>query len=46
MIPINTLVSFVFGVMGEVREVNGVFFENPITDISMTAMYNTIERNL
>ncbi|MCU0323730.1 MAG: hydrogenase [Spirosomaceae bacterium] len=46
MIPISILVSFVFGVMGKVGEVNEDPFENHITDIPMTSMCNTIERDL
>lgn len=46
MIPICILVSFVFGVMGKVGEVNEDPFENRITDIPMTAMCTTIERDL
>jgi ion channel-forming bestrophin family protein len=46
MIPLSILVSFVFGVMGKVGEVNEDPFENRITDIPMTAMCNTIERDL
>jgi ion channel-forming bestrophin family protein len=46
MIPISILVSFVFGVMGKVGEVNEDPFENLITDIPMTSMCNTIERDL
>lgn len=46
MIPLSILVSFVFGVMGKVGEVNEDPFENKITDIPMTAMCNTIERDL
>lgn len=46
MIPISVLVSFVFGVMGKVGEVNEDPFENRITDIPMTAMCTTIERDL
>jgi putative membrane protein len=46
MIPVSILVSFVFGVMGKVGEVNEDPFENQITDIPMTAMCNTIERDL
>ncbi|MFN3847942.1 MAG: bestrophin family protein [Spirosomataceae bacterium] len=46
MIPISILVSFVFGVMGKVGEVNEDPFENRITDIPMTSMCNTIERDL
>lgn len=46
MIPLSVLVSFVFGVMGKVGEVNEDPFENRITDIPMSAMCNTIERDL
>lgn len=46
MIPVSVLISFVFGVMGKVGEVNEDPFENRITDIPMTAMCNTIERDL
>ncbi len=46
MIPLSILVSFVFGVMGKVGEVNEDPFENRITDIPMASMCNTIERDL
>lgn len=46
MIPLSILVAFVFGVMGKVGEVNEDPFENHITDIPMTSMCNTIERDL
>ncbi|MFN8357362.1 MAG: bestrophin family ion channel [Spirosomataceae bacterium] len=46
MIPVSILVSFVFGVMGKVGEVNEDPFENRITDIPMTSLCNTIERDL
>ncbi|AFK04571.1 hypothetical protein Emtol_3443 [Emticicia oligotrophica DSM 17448] len=46
MIPLSILVAFVFGVMGKVGEVNEDPFENRITDIPMTSMCNTIERDL
>jgi putative membrane protein len=46
MVPLSILVSFVFGVMGKVGEVNEDPFENQITDVPMTAMCNTIERDL
>lgn len=46
MVPVSILISFVFGVMGKVGEVNEDPFENRITDIPMTAMCNTIERDL
>lgn len=46
MVPCSILVSFVFGVMGKVGEVNEDPFENHITDVPMTALCNTIERDL
>ncbi len=46
VIPISVLVSFVFGVMGKVGEVNEDPFEDKITDVPLTAMCNTIERDL
>jgi putative membrane protein len=46
MIPVSILISFVFGVLGKVGEVNEDPFENRITDIPMTSMCNTIERDL
>lgn len=46
MIPVSVMLSFVFGVMGKVGEVNEDPFEGRITDIPMTAMCNTIERDL
>ncbi|MDX2134522.1 MAG: bestrophin family ion channel [Saprospiraceae bacterium] len=45
MIPISVLISFVFGVMGKVGEVNEDPFENRITDVPMTALCVTIERD-
>ncbi|HMP91796.1 MAG TPA: bestrophin family ion channel [Phnomibacter sp.] len=46
VIPISILISFVFGVMGRVGQVNEDPFENKITDLPLTAMCNTIERDL
>ncbi|GAB4143013.1 MAG: bestrophin family ion channel [Bacteroidia bacterium] len=46
MIPVSVLVSFVFATIGKVGEVNEDPFENKITDIPMTAMCITIERDL
>lgn len=46
MIPISVLISFVFGVMGKVGEVNEDPFENLITDVPLDALCNTIERDL
>jgi len=46
VIPISILIAFVFGVMGKVGEVNEDPFENRITDIPMSALCITIERDL
>lgn len=46
MVPVGVMLSFVFGVMGKVGEVNEDPFEGRITDIPMTAMCFTIERDL
>lgn len=46
VIPVCIIVSFVFGVMGKVGEVNEDPFENKITDVPMTALCNTVERDL
>ncbi len=46
MIPVSILISFVFGVMGKVGEVNEDPFEDRITDVPMTTICNTIERDL
>jgi putative membrane protein len=46
MIPVCVIISFVFAIIGKVGEVNEDPFENRITDVPMTAMCNTIERDL
>lgn len=46
MIPISIIISFVFAIIGKVGEVNEDPFENRITDVPLTAMCNTIERDL
>jgi ion channel-forming bestrophin family protein len=46
MIPVSVLISFVFAIIGKVGEVNENPFENRITDVPLTAMCNTIERDL
>lgn len=46
VIPVSVIISFVFATIGKVGEVNEDPFENRITDIPMTAMCNTIERDL
>lgn len=46
MIPVSILISFIFGVMSKVGEVNENPFENTITDIPMTALCHTIENDL
>ncbi|MBL7837138.1 MAG: hydrogenase [Bacteroidetes bacterium] len=46
MIPISVLISFVFAIIGKVGEVNEDPFENKITDVPLSALCNTIERDL
>lgn len=46
MIPVSILISFVFAIIGKVGEVNEDPFENRITDVPLSAMCNTIERDL
>ncbi len=46
VIPLATLISFVFIVIGKVGEVNEDPFEARITDVPLTAICNTIERDL
>jgi putative membrane protein len=40
------VIIFVFSVIGKVGEVNEDPFENRITDVPMSAIANTIERDL
>jgi len=46
MIPVSIIISFVFAIISKVGEVNEDPFENRITDVPLTAMCNTIERDL
>ncbi len=46
MIPVTMVISFVFAIIGKVGEVNEDPFENRITDVPLTAICNTIERDL
>jgi len=46
MIPVSIVISFVFGTIAKVGEVNENPFENLRTDVPMTAICNTIERDL
>lgn len=46
MVPVSVIVSFVFAIIGKVGAVNEDPFENKITDIPLTALCNTIERDL
>jgi len=46
MIPVSIIISFVFAIIGKIGEVNEDPFENRITDVPLTAMCNTIERDL
>jgi len=46
IIPVSFIICFVFAVMNRVGEINENPFENQIQDIPMTALCNTIERDL
>ncbi len=46
MPAVSVLISFVFSILGKVGEVNEDPFENRITDVPLTALCNTIERDL
>ncbi len=46
MIPVSIIISFVFAVMNKVGEINENPFENQVSDIPMSALCNTIERDL
>jgi putative membrane protein len=46
MVPVSVLISFVFSIQAKVGEVNEDPFENRITDIPLSALCNTIERDL
>lgn len=46
MIPISIIISFVFAIIAKVGEVNEDPFENRITDVPLSALCNTIERDL
>lgn len=46
VIPVSFVICFVFAVMNKVGEINENPFENKIYDIPMSALCNTIERDL
>lgn len=46
IMPIGFIISFVFAVMNRVGELNEDPFENHITDVPMSSLCNTIERDL
>lgn len=46
MIPISVLISFVFGTIAKIGEVNENPFENQATDVPLSSLCNTIERDL
>ncbi len=46
LIPVSFTISFVFCVMNRIGEVNEEPFANFLTDVPLTAMCNTIERDL
>lgn len=46
VIPVSIIISFMFSIIGKVGEVNEDPFENRITDVPLSAICNTIERDL
>ena len=46
IIPVSLIISFVFSILAKVGEVNEDPFENRITDVPLSALCNTIERDL
>ena len=46
VVPVAITISFVFAIIGKVGEVNEDPFEGRITDVPLTAICNTIERDL
>jgi putative membrane protein len=46
LIPVSFIICFVFAIMNRVGEINEDPFENKITDLPLTALCNTIERDL
>lgn len=46
VVPLSLIVAFVFAVIGKVGEVNEDPFEGRITDVPLSALCNTIERDL
>lgn len=46
VVPVSFVICFVFAVMNKVGELNENPFENQMSDIPMTALCNTIERDL
>lgn len=46
IIPVSVIITFVFSVMNKVGEINENPFDNAISDVPMTALCNTIERDL
>lgn len=46
MVPVSILIAFVFAILGKVGAVNEDPFENRITDVPLSALCNTIERDL
>ena len=46
VVPLSVIIAFVFAIIGKVGEVNEDPFEGRITDVPLTAICNTIERDL
>lgn len=46
LIPVSLIISMVFAIIGKVGEVNEDPFENKITDVPLSAICNTLEREV
>jgi ion channel-forming bestrophin family protein len=46
VMPVSLIISFVFAILAKVGEVNEDPFENRITDVPLSSLCNTIERDL
>jgi len=46
VVPVSLIISFVFAILAKVGEVNEDPFENRVTDVPLTSLCNTIERDL
>lgn len=46
VVPVSLIISFVFAILAKVGEVNEDPFENRVTDVPLSSLCNTIERDL